>query len=102
MKELIIPIHPKAVIRPMQRNSCEKSPTQMLVSKEINVQREQMFSCLNNKFIFILYTLVFGPHVCLFESIRSSETGIMDSCELLWVLRIEPRASGGAISALNH
>lgn len=65
MKELIIPIHPKAVIRPMQRNSCEKSPTQMLVSKEINVQREQMFSCLNNKFIFILYTLVFGPHVCV-------------------------------------
>ena len=55
---------------------------------------------------------VFGPHVCLCascvqcrwrpeDSSRSPGTRVTDGCECLWVLGIEPRASGRPANALH-
>jgi hypothetical protein len=52
-------------------------------------------------FLFILCALVSCLHACLNEGISSPATGVADSCELPWVLGIEPESSRRAASALS-
>ena len=51
--------------------------------------------------IFILYLLMLWLHACLCEDVRTPGTEVTTGVSSIWVLGIEPGASGRTASALN-
>ena len=54
---------------------------------------------LKSNLFFTLYAVVFCIHVCLCKGIRSWSYRELSAA--MWWLGIEPRPSGGVVSALN-